>query len=164
MAPPRPPGNVAPLARRPSSSQVERTAPDVRAGTPTAITGEESDVSQTDAQDDLTAQSPEELLDAWRGLVEECGNGYEYNVMEYHADLEVRDRLERCLRSPGRTDAAFAAQVAAVDEQFRALLQPGVEVGPAEDPWWHRGVPRYAGDALAEGMREWFGVEIESRG
>ncbi len=120
-------------------------------------------MSQADLQDDARAESPEELLDEWRGLVEECEIGYEYNVMEYHADLAVRDRLERCLQLPDRTDAAFAAQVAEVDEQFRALLQPGVEVGPADDPWWHRGVPRYAGDALAEGMHEWFGVEIPAR-
>lgn len=120
-------------------------------------------MSETDLQDDARAESPEELLDEWRGLVEECENGYEYNVMEYHADLAVRDRLERCLQLPDRTDAAFAAQVAEVDAQFRALLQPGVEVGPADDPWWHRGVPRYSGHALAEGMHEWFGVEIPTR-
>lgn len=121
-------------------------------------------MSQTDPQDDLTTQSPQALLEAWRGLVEACENGYEYNVMEYHADLAVRDRLERCLRSPGRADASLAAQVAEVDARFRALLQPGVEVGPENDPWWHRGVPRYAGTDLAEGMHEWFGVEVDPRG
>lgn len=121
-------------------------------------------MGQIDAQDDTLAESPEDLLDEWRGLVEECEEGYGYNVMEYHTDLAVRDRLERCLRAPGRTDAAFAARVGEVDERFRTLLQPGVEVGPADDPWWHRGVLRYAGDALADGLHEWFGVEVEARG
>lgn len=114
--------------------------------------------------DDTSTASPEELLDEWAGLVESCEDGYEYNVMEYHTDLAVRDRIEACLRAPGRTDAAYAARVAEVDGRFRALLQPGVEVGPAHDPWWHRGVPRYAGYALSDGMREWFGVEVEARG
>ncbi len=113
---------------------------------------------------DTSAESPDDLLDEWRGLVEECELGYEYNVMEYHADLAVRDRIEACLRSPGRTDPEYAARVLEVDERFRSLLQPGVEVGPEDDPWWHRGVPRYAGDALSDGMREWFGVEVEARG
>lgn len=122
-----------------------------------------TNVTQTETRADAPGESPEELLDEWRGLVEECEEGYGYNVMEYHADLAVRDRLEECLRAPGRTDASFAAQLAEVDDRFRALLQPGVEVGPADDPWWHRGVPRYAGEALADGMHEWFGVEVEAR-
>ena len=113
---------------------------------------------------DVAAESPEELLDQWREFVEGCEQGYEFNVMEYHTDLSVRDRIEACLRSPGRTDPVYAARVAEVDARFRALLQPGVEVGPADDPWWHRGVLRYAGDALADGLREWFSVEVEARG
>jgi hypothetical protein len=121
-------------------------------------------MSTHESQADTSAASPEELLDEWAGLVEECEESYEYNVMEYHSDLAVRDRIEACLRDPGRTDAAYAARVAEVDERFRALLQPGVEVGPGDDPWWHRGVPRYAGYALSDGMREWFGVEVEARG
>jgi hypothetical protein len=106
---------------------------------------------------------PAVLLDEWREFVEGCEQGYEYNVMEYHADLSIRDRIEAYLREPGRTHAGFAAQVGEVDDRFRALLQPGVEVGPEGDPWWHRGVLRYAGDSLAEGLREWFSVEVEVR-
>lgn len=122
-------------------------------------------MSTHDSREDPTsAESPETLLQEWGEFVEACEEGYEYNVMEYHADLALRDRIEACLRSPGRTDAAFASRVAQVDERFRALLQPGLEVGPPDDPWWHRGVPRYAGYALADGMREWFSVEVEARG
>ena len=114
--------------------------------------------------DDTAAASPPLLLEEWRRVVDDCEQGYEYNVMEYHADLSVRDRIEACLRMPGRTDADFAARVAEVDARFRALLQPGVEVGPEDDPWWHRGVLRYAGYSLADGLREWFSVEVEARG
>ena len=113
--------------------------------------------------DDAATASPPLLLAEWKRFVNECEEGYECNVMEYHADLSVRDRIETCLRSPGRTDAAFAADVEAVDERFRALLQPGVEVGPEGDPWWHRGVLRYAGYSLCNGLREWFSVEVEPR-
>lgn len=121
-------------------------------------------MTQTESHAATQGESPELLLEEWRRFVDECEQGYEYNVMEYHADLSVRDRIEACLRAPGRTEAAFAGQVEAVDARFRALLQPGVEVGPADDPWWHRGVLRYAGDALADGLREWFSVEVEERG
>ena len=105
---------------------------------------------------------PDTLLDDWRAFVEACERGYEYNVMEYHADLSVRDRVEACLREAA-TPGDFAARVAEVDERFRALLQPGVQVGPEEDPWWHRGVLRYAGGDLAAGLREWFDAEVEVR-
>jgi hypothetical protein len=114
--------------------------------------------------DDTATASPPLLLAEWERFVDECEEGYECNVMEYHADLSVRDRIEACLRSPGRTDADFAAAVQAVDARFRALLQPGVEVGPEGDPWWHRGVLRYAGYSLSNGLREWFSVEVEARG
>ena len=120
-------------------------------------------MTETDAQSEVNA-SPDELLEEWSGFVEQCEQGYEYNVMEYHADLSVRDHIEACLREPGRTDAVYASRVAEVDGRFRALLQPGVEVGPDDDPWWHRGVPRYAGYPLAEGLGEWFGVQVEARG
>lgn len=122
-------------------------------------------MSTHDPQIDATStESPDALLEDWGEFVEACEQSYEYNVMEYHADLAVRDRIEAWLRAPGRTDAAFASRVARLDERFRALLQPGLEVGPADDPWWHRGVPRYSGYALSDGMREWFGVEVEARG
>ena len=109
-----------------------------------------------------TTESPNALLEDWRAFVDGCELGYEYNVMEYHQDLSVRDQLEAWLRDPALPDG-FPARVAEVDERFRALLQPGVEVGPADDPWWHRGVLLYAGDSLAEGLREWFGVEVQVR-
>ena len=115
-------------------------------------------------QHDTTAESPQELLDRWREFVEGCEQGYEFNVMEYHTDLAIRDRIEVLLRASEGPDATWAAGVAELDERFRALLQPGVQVGPEDDPWWHRGVPRYAGYALSDGLREWFGVEVEARG
>lgn len=108
-------------------------------------------------------ESPDVLLEEWRLFVDDCEQGYEYNVMEYHADLSVRDRIEQCLRTPGAAPPGFAERVEAVDARFRALLQPGVEVGPEDDPWWHRGVLRYAGGDLADGLEEWFGVEVEAR-
>lgn len=112
---------------------------------------------------DTESTLPGELLEEWRAFVDACVDGYEYNVMQYHTDLAVRDRIEACLRAHGRTDAEFGAHVADADARFRALLQPGVEVGPDGDPWWHRGVPRHAGDALVDDMQEWFGVEVERR-
>ena len=112
---------------------------------------------------DPSAAPPAALLDQWRTFVEGCERGYEYNVLEYHTDLDARDRIQRCLDDPACGGAEFAAAVEALDARFRALLQPGVQVGPEGDPWWHRGVPQYAGDSLSAGMSEWFGVEVQVR-
>ncbi|HEU0014979.1 MAG TPA: hypothetical protein VFQ45_14925 [Longimicrobium sp.] len=110
--------------------------------------------------------SPDSMLEEWRAFVQQCQNGYPYNIYEYHNDLSVRDRIEACLREEG-ADAAlqpeFAAGVAEVDERFRGLLKPGVQVGPEEDAWWHRGVLRYAWRDLARDLKDWFNVEIEVR-
>ena len=117
-------------------------------------------MTQSETRAAARGESPEALLETWREFVDACERGYEYNVMEYHADLSVRDRIE-ALRP--EADAEFAARVAEQDERFRALLQPGVQVGPEEDAWWHRGVPRYAGGDLAAGFREWFDAEVQVR-
>jgi hypothetical protein len=102
----------------------------------------------------------EVLLDEWREFVSECEAGYGWNVYEYHNDLSVRDRLETCLPE---MEAADAAQVAEIDGRFRALLQPGVQVGPEDGPWWHRGVLRYAGPDMAAELKDWFQVDVEVR-
>lgn len=105
-------------------------------------------------------EAPEVLLREWREFVEECEGGYPWNVYEYHNDLAVRDRIENCLASYG---PGFAAQVEELDGCFRVLLQPDVRVGPEGDPWWHRGVLRFAGPELAEGLRDWLGAQVEVR-
>ncbi|HEY0016083.1 MAG TPA: hypothetical protein VGC13_07175 [Longimicrobium sp.] len=102
----------------------------------------------------------EVLLDEWRDFVLECEAGYGWNVYEYHNDLSVRDRLETCLHEMEPGDAA---QVAEIDDRFRALLQPGVQVGPEDGPWWHRGVLRYAGPDMAAELKDWFRVDVEVR-
>jgi hypothetical protein len=110
--------------------------------------------------------SPSSLLEEWVQLVRECEAGYEWNLYEYHNDLSVRDALEAILADPGRAEeerAEVATRLLEIDARFQALLQPGVRVGPEEDPWWHAGVPRYAGEELAAELREWFGVEVEVR-
>ena len=111
-------------------------------------------------QEEVLNERTEVLLEEWRDFVRECEAGYGWNVYEYHNDLAVRDRLQSTL---DEGDAELAAQVAEIDGRFRALLQPGVQVGPEEDPWWHRGVLRHAGPELATGLKDWFHVDIEVR-
>jgi hypothetical protein len=111
-------------------------------------------------REEVLNDSPAMLLDEWRDFVQECEAGYPWNAVEYHNDLSFRDRIEAGLAD---ADPAVAAEVAELDARFRALLQPGVQVGPEEDPWWHRGVLRYAGAELAVGLKEWFQVEMEVR-
>jgi hypothetical protein len=140
-------------------------APDVRAGNGDAAPGDPRQrlhVTQSETQAAARGESPGALLESWREFVDACEQGYEYNVMEYHADLSVRDRVEACL-GDAAAPGGFAARVAEQDERFRALLQPGVQVGPESDAWWHRGVLQYAGGDLAAGLREWFDVEVAVR-
>jgi hypothetical protein len=111
-------------------------------------------------QAEVLHERTEVLLDEWRDFVQACEAGYEGNVYEYHSDLSARDRLQACI---DEGDADLAAQVAETDERFRALLQPGVQVGPEEDAWWHRGVLRYAGPDLACELKDWFQAEVEVR-
>ena len=121
-------------------------------------------MTETAPRTDTHGPSPAELLDDWRALVAECERSYDWNAYEYHNDLIVRDRVATALE--GMDDARrtpYAAEVAEVDARFRALLQPDVQVGPEEDPWWRRGVPRFAGAELARDLKEWFGVEVEVR-
>ncbi len=110
--------------------------------------------------------TPAHLLEEWAQVVRECEAGYEWNVYEYHTDLRVRDALAVVVADPDRAHeerAEVATRLAEIDARFQGLLQPGVAVGPEEDPWWHRGVPRYAGAELAAGLKEWFGAEVEVR-
>jgi hypothetical protein len=111
-------------------------------------------------QEEVLHERAEVLLDEWRDFVRDCEAGYGWNVYEYHNDLAVRDRLQACI---DEGDAELAAQVEEIDARFRALLQPGVQVGPEEDAWWHRSVLRYAGPELATGLKDWFQVDIEVR-
>ncbi len=107
-----------------------------------------------------------ELLEEWAQLVRECEAGYDWNLYEYHNDLSVRDALGRILADPDRAQEErdeVATRLLEIDARFQALLQPGAGVGPEDDPWWHRGVPRYAGPELAAEMRDWFEVEVEAR-
>lgn len=112
--------------------------------------------------DVLDGDAPEDLVREWREFVDECATGYQWNLYDYHQDLAVRDRLEACLQA-GCLPEAVMGEVAAIDARFREMLQPGVQVGPETDPWWHRGVPVYAGSELAEGIQEWFSAPVEVR-
>lgn len=112
-------------------------------------------------QEEALHERTETLLDEWRDFVRACEAGYAWNAYEYHNDLSVRDRLQTTLDEG--TDPDLASQVAEIDAQFRALLQPGVQVGPEDGPWWHRGVLRYAGPELAMGFKDWFQVDVEVR-
>lgn len=112
--------------------------------------------------DVLDGDAPEDLVREWREFVDECTAGYPWNLYDYHNDLAVRDRLEDCLRA-GCLPEGVVRDVLKLDARFREMLQPGIAVGPATDPWWHRGVPQYAGPELAEGIQEWFSAPVEVR-
>ena len=114
-------------------------------------------------QEEVLHQKAEVLLDEWRDFVRECEAGYAWNVYEYHNDLSIRDRIQAALDDDQADDPGFPANVAQIDERFRALLQPGVVVGPEDGPWWHRGVLRYAGPDLASELKDWFQVDVEVR-
>lgn len=100
----------------------------------------------------------------WRNFVSECKVGYTLGLFEYDHDLKVRDLLEGVLQNPnGLEDSeefcGLMAEVRLVDEEFRNVLNLGLEVKP-DDRWWHRYLPVSGGEYLVEDALELYGVRI----
>ena len=110
------------------------------------------------------SSSPWGLVGQWEGLVEQCVEGYGWDLTELGNDLFVRDLLERVFTEPALKDYSVVPhmreRVAAADEAFRGLLLPDVRIGRDGQPWWHRGVFRYGGEEYVEAVARRYGIRV----
>src|SRR6516162_8993406 len=105
---------------------------------------------------EVASSSPATLLSQWKRFVEECAKGFQWDISEYNNELSVRTRIELILSEPRLQTfdelTELVANVAAVDEQFRELLQPQV-ARSRRGQWWDRAVLKHAGAPYVEYMR-----------
>ena len=108
--------------------------------------------------------SPWAALDRWDALVDQAMAGYPLGYYDFSNDLAVRDLLAQALEDETLMTfeqiGTIQLRVAAADARFRSSLLPGVEVGPASWPWWHRGVLARSGDEYADDMDRLYGIEV----
>lgn len=105
-------------------------------------------------------------MEAWDAFVAEVEAGYAGDLYEYEDELSVRDDLETALSSHDLVNHAewkdLRAQVIAIDDRLRRLLEGGPGTRP-DSPWWRSRLPAHAGDELAKDAQRLFGVEVRSR-
>jgi Xaa-Pro aminopeptidase len=108
-----------------------------------------------------------QMEEAWAQFLDECEEGYNWNIYEFDNDISVRDRIELVLSREDLFGIAavehLRAAVANVDERFRALLRNDMSINNDAAHWWRRGVLKYAGQQYAEDVRRRYGIEIETR-
>ena len=114
------------------------------------------------------AFASEELESGWRRFVRECVNGYSMSIYEYENDLQVRKMIRDVMVDPllgiDLSVEEFSRRISEIDDEFKGILQPEVQVGDEGSPWWVRGVPRYAGSELSSDFHDIYGVEVAVRG
>ena len=108
--------------------------------------------------------SPAKMLGIWEELIDECKEGYNWDVSEYHNELGIRNTIELLIKSetaklcPEYRD--FYSNVVVLDKSFRELLKLGVEVDSGRY-WWERGVLVKAGEEIVGYYHKVYGTEIE---
>jgi hypothetical protein len=119
-----------------------------------------------DVAGEAATASPSSLLEQWRDFVEQCHEGYGWDLSEYDNEVRVRTRIERLLRAPQLRHfpevREYAARVALLDDQFRQLLQKDVVRPALSGDWWEKGVLRFGGEEYARDMRDRFGIHVLS--
>ncbi|MDX3457516.1 hypothetical protein PV396_37145 [Streptomyces sp. ME02-8801-2C] len=97
-------------------------------------------------------------------MVDECVDGYDMDVSEYLNDLSIRDLLQRVTDDPIVRSlpefAWFTAELAGIDERFRAVLADGPMVRPGEHRWWRRSLPAVGQEDFVRDAKERYRVEL----
>lgn len=110
-------------------------------------------------------RTPDELVEWWANLIEQCVDGYDWTIYEFDDEMSVRDYIETLLDDPSlegfNAFNEFKARVARLDEQYRELLQGDVKRPSKLDFWWRTGVLRYAGDEYCEDMSSRYSISVE---
>ena len=93
-----------------------------------------------------------------------CKDGYRWDVSEYSNELAVREKLELLLTAERLQTfqelQELKARVCEIDNRFKSLLKPEVQL-PNREHWWEQGVLKRAGEQYAEYFREAHGIQIE---
>jgi len=107
---------------------------------------------------------PAEALRSWEEMVDECVDGYDLDVSEYLNDLSVRDLLQRVADDSKVRSLPefswFTAELARIDEGFRAVLANGPLIRPREHQWWRRSLPAVGRTDFVRDVKERYGVEL----
>lgn len=107
-----------------------------------------------------------QLIDCWGAFVEECCEGYEWDISEYRNEIRVRRHIETLLRSDalaGHPDHdVFSGAVQVLDDRFRQLGHKEWKF-PNGAQWWERQVPTFAGESLAQYCLDAYGYPVEAR-
>ncbi len=110
--------------------------------------------------------SPASLLDRWSALIEAVEDGYRWTLDEYLNELAPRDLLEALFADSSVGNSAEVEQlkgrVYEIDGRLRSLLRNDVSIGQVEDPWWRRGVLRFAGQDYAKDLEGLYGICVET--
>ena len=103
-------------------------------------------------------RSAASLLTAWSSFVDECEQGYSWDVSEYRNELGVRAQIElivvaKSLNGFGEHQQ-FLDNVESVDSRFRANAHPTwtFSFGQA---WWEKAVPENGVGESAEGYLQY---------
>jgi hypothetical protein len=107
--------------------------------------------------------TPADVIARWQRFVDLCAVGYPRDLHDYSIDIRVREAIHAILSDPALEGdpamPAFAHHVAVIDQQFRGLLLPGVTI-PHQAYWWEKGVPRIAGEDLANDLHIIYGIHV----
>lgn len=104
-------------------------------------------------------RSPASLVDDWEAFVASCREGYGWPIEEYDNEIGVRDRIQELLDA-STLHPRLAGRIAALDADFRALLQPGPAIRPGFASWWRRGILASAGGPYVEDVHNQYGLLV----
>jgi hypothetical protein len=113
-----------------------------------------------------TSLSPWAVVEQWESLVDRAAEGYRWGLYEFDNYLSIRDLLEKAFRDDRlgcfvQIDL-MRERVEKADVRLKAMFMPGVEIGGADEPWWHRGVLSNAGDEYRDDMKRLHDIEVPS--
>jgi len=111
---------------------------------------------------DISKDIPD-LIACWSEFVEECEEGYSWDISEYNNEIRVRNDLEKLLTNAEllrfQEHQFFVNAVLEIDIRFRKLLHNHYQL-LNKDGWWARGVLKAAGKEYVEYVRKAYGFEI----
>ncbi|WP_095102124.1 hypothetical protein [Pseudomonas sp. Irchel 3A5] len=113
------------------------------------------------------SESLESLVMKWEFFIEQCKDGYRWDYSEYRNEIRVRSllqELKNCsnIYGAGELKGCFE-YLAFLDEEFKSLMQPGVDVEEGSS-WWDRGVLKCAGEEYCYYMARAHQILVKNAG